>query len=85
MSTKIVLRPANALKKKIIIDTDAGADDAVAIFLILKSENDILAITCSYGNTYVKNTVTNVLKILTVANRSDVSTFQLLLELNIIY
>ncbi|KAK9298958.1 hypothetical protein QLX08_007875 [Tetragonisca angustula] len=69
-------RPANALKEKIIIDTDAGADDAVAIFLILKSENDILAITCSYGNTYVKNAVTNVLKILTVANRSDIPVYK---------
>lgn len=59
--------------EKIIIDTDAGADDAVAIFLILKSTNNILAITCSYGNTYVENVVINVLKILTIANRSNVS------------
>lgn len=70
--SKTFLRSAN-VSKKIIIDTDAGADDAVAIFLTLKSEDNVLAITCSYGNTYMENVVINVLKILTVANRSDVS------------
>lgn len=69
------IRFINALEK-IIIDTDAGADDAVAIFLILKSTNNILAITCSYGNTYVENVVINVLKILTIANRSDIPVYK---------
>lgn len=64
---------------KIIIDTDAGADDAIAILLALKSEetgHEIIAITCSYGNTKVENVVTNVLKILTVANRSDIPVYK---------
>ncbi|CAL7942670.1 unnamed protein product [Xylocopa violacea] len=65
--------------EKVIIDTDAGADDAVAILLTLKSEETgfkVIAITCSYGNTYVENVVTNVLKILTVANRSDIPVYR---------
>jgi len=34
---------------------------------------EILAITTTYGNTYIENVEQNVLKILTIANRSDVS------------
>ncbi|XP_024226445.1 pyrimidine-specific ribonucleoside hydrolase RihA isoform X1 [Bombus impatiens] len=75
VSSKTFLRSAN-VSKKIIIDTDAGADDAVAIFLTLKSEDNVLAITCSYGNTYMENVVINVLKILTVANRSDIPVYK---------
>lgn len=74
-------RSINA-SEKIVIDTDAGADDAVAILLTLKSECKgikVLAITCSYGNTYMENVATNVLKILTVANRSDVSILNFLI------
>lgn len=63
-----------------IIDTDAGGDDGLAIMLALMYEaktNDIeiLAITATYGNTYLKNVEQNILKILTIANRSDVSTY----------
>jgi len=36
---------------------------------------EILAITTTYGNTYIENVEQNVLKILTVANRSDVSIY----------
>lgn len=36
---------------------------------------EILAITVTYGNTYLKNVEQNVLKTLTIANRSDVSTY----------
>lgn len=61
-----------------IIDTDAGGDDALAIMLALMYENktediEILAITCTYGNANLEDVTQNVLKILTVANRSDVS------------
>ncbi|OAD58555.1 Pyrimidine-specific ribonucleoside hydrolase RihA [Eufriesea mexicana] len=69
------VRSTNALEK-VIIDTDAGADDAVAIFLTLKSIDNVLAITCSYGNTYVENVAINVLKILTIANRSDIPVYK---------
>lgn len=62
-----------------IIDTDAGGDDAVAILLALnyetihKDEIELIAITCTHGNTKEKNVEQNVLKILTVAKRDDVS------------
>ncbi|CAK9826768.1 Probable uridine nucleosidase 2 [Anthophora retusa] len=76
------VRSTDALEK-IIIDTDAGADDAVAILLTLKSESKgfkVIAITCSYGNTDLENVATNVLKILTVANRSDVRAHRALIN-----
>ncbi|XP_076237552.1 uncharacterized protein LOC143181162 isoform X2 [Calliopsis andreniformis] len=65
--------------EKVIIDTDAGADDAVAILLTLKSEFKgfkVIAITSTYGNTYVDNVTQNVLKILTIANRSDIPVYK---------
>uniref|UniRef100_A0ABD2XFJ5 Inosine/uridine-preferring nucleoside hydrolase domain-containing protein n=1 Tax=Trichogramma kaykai TaxID=54128 RepID=A0ABD2XFJ5_9HYME len=62
-------------KIKLIIDTDAGGDDAVAIMMALKAHKqvEVLAITCTYGNTYVENVAKNVLKILAEAERTDVS------------
>lgn len=63
---------------KVIIDTDAGPDDAAAIFMALNgqkynSELKVIAITCVNGNTIVDNVVVNVLKTLKTANRLDVS------------
>jgi 7-cyano-7-deazaguanine synthase in queuosine biosynthesis len=64
----------NNNQMKLIIDTDAGGDDAVAILLLLRNKNiDVIAITCVYGNTDEPNVEYNVLKILTIANRTDVS------------
>lgn len=66
---------------KLIIDTDVGGDDAAAILLALAAEAElgsdgfkIIAITCTYGNANVTNVEKNVLKVLTIANRSDVRT-----------
>jgi hypothetical protein len=65
---------------KLIIDTDAGVDDAVALLLALgyeakqpNSSSRIIAVTCVFGNTDVNNVVVNVLKVLKTANRLDVS------------
>ncbi|XP_031830245.1 nucleoside hydrolase [Nomia melanderi] len=72
------VRSINA-SEKVIIDTDAGADDAVAILLTLKSEFKgfkVLAITCTYGNIYINNVVENVLKTLTIANRSNIPVYK---------
>lgn len=67
---------------KVIIDTDAGADDAVAIILTLLAESrmseedlKVLAITCTYGNTYLKNVEQNVLKILTMLNQTNIPVY----------
>jgi inosine-uridine nucleoside N-ribohydrolase len=64
---------------KLIIDTDAGVDDAVALFLALgyeakqlNSNIRVMAITCVFGNTAVNNVAQNVLKVLKTANRLDV-------------
>ncbi|KAJ8675231.1 hypothetical protein QAD02_011017 [Eretmocerus hayati] len=63
-------------RMKVIIDTDAGGDDAVALMLALTvKEIEVLAITCTYGNTHIDNVEINVLKTLTIANRSDVPVY----------
>ncbi|XP_011153705.1 probable uridine nucleosidase 2 [Harpegnathos saltator] len=67
--------------RKMIIDTDAGGDDALALLLALMYEvktNDIeiLAITCTYGNAYLNNVTQNVLKVLTIANRNDIPVYK---------
>ncbi|XP_043487407.1 probable uridine nucleosidase 2 [Polistes fuscatus] len=70
-----------AARHSVIIDTDPGSDDALAILLALaheKSSNGdfkVLAITCTYGNTYLENVEINVLKILEIANRSDIPVY----------
>lgn len=64
---------------KIIIDTDVGSDDAVAISFALEhirktQESEVIAITCTHGNTNVHNVQNNTLRLLKVLNRLDVST-----------
>ena len=62
-------------KRKIIIDCDAGTDDASAIIMALAHQNiEVIAITCVFGNTEVDNVVKNVLRVLKLCNRLDVST-----------
>ncbi|MDH5533729.1 MAG: nucleoside hydrolase [Candidatus Pacebacteria bacterium] len=50
--------------KKIIIDTDPGVDDALAISFAIKASLPIEAITTVYGNSTVSNCTTNALSIL---------------------
>ncbi|MEO0371154.1 MAG: nucleoside hydrolase, partial [Pseudomonadota bacterium] len=58
--------------RKIIIDTDPGQDDAVAILLALaSSELDVLALTCVAGNVPVPLTTLNARKIAELAGRPD--------------
>ncbi|MEM7732551.1 MAG: nucleoside hydrolase [Pseudomonadota bacterium] len=58
--------------RKIIIDTDPGQDDAVAILLALASpELDLLALTCVAGNVPLPLTTQNARKIAELANRPD--------------
>lgn len=55
-------------RRKVIIDTDPGVDDAMAIFVALERhrrlEIEIVAITLVAGNTKVENQTKNVLRIL---------------------
>ena len=63
-------------KKKIIIDCDAGIDDAQAIMIALSHEVDVLAITCTFGNVDVDQVSKNVLKILEVCGRTDIPVYK---------
>ena len=64
------------MKTKIIIDTDPGQDDAVAILLALASpELDILGITTVAGNIPLERTQSNARKICEVAGRKDIKIF----------
>ncbi|WP_379066593.1 nucleoside hydrolase [Mesorhizobium sp. UC22_110] len=63
-------------KRKIIIDTDPGQDDAVAILLALASpELDVVGITAVAGNVPLRLTEKNALKICELAGRRDVMVF----------
>ena len=62
--------------KKLIIDTDPGQDDAVAILLALASpEFDLLGITTVAGNVPLNLTTVNARKICDLAGRPDCLVF----------
>ncbi|MBI0910757.1 pyrimidine-specific ribonucleoside hydrolase RihA, partial [Escherichia coli] len=57
----------------ILLDCDPGHDDAIAIVLALASlELDVKAITSSAGNQTPEKTLRNVLRVLTLLNRTDI-------------
>lgn len=59
--------------RRILLDTDPGIDDALAIFLALASpEIHIEAITTVSGNVNVDHTTRNALALLTLAGRTDI-------------
>ena len=69
------IRP-HADARKIIIDTDPGQDDAVAILLALSSpEVEVLGLTTVAGNVPIARTTENALKVCEVAGRPDVKVF----------
>ncbi|NOR61618.1 MAG: nucleoside hydrolase [Rhodobacteraceae bacterium] len=62
--------------RKIIIDTDPGQDDAVAIFLALGSpELEVLGITCVAGNVPLALTQRNARIVCELAGRTDIPVF----------
>jgi purine nucleosidase len=62
--------------QKIIIDTDPGQDDAVAILLALASpEIEVLGLTCVAGNVPLPLTVKNAQTICELAGRTDVPVY----------
>lgn len=59
--------------RKVIIDADPGADDAMAILLALNSlELDVKAITVVAGNVVVEQGIENALKLVSLAGRCDI-------------
>ena len=61
------------MRRKVIIDTDPGIDDAMAVHLALKSPQfDILGLTTIFGNAEVNQATTNALRLLELAGRTDI-------------
>jgi inosine-uridine nucleoside N-ribohydrolase len=62
--------PPSAVPLPVIIDTDPGIDDMLALYLALNSpELDVRGISVSYGNTGVENAYRNAVEILRRAGR----------------
>nr|CAI5870301.1 unnamed protein product [Callosobruchus analis] len=63
--------------RRIVVDVDAGVDDYVALLIFLhadkRSDVKIEAIICTNGNTTRENVVRNVVRLLELVGRTDVS------------
>jgi pyrimidine-specific ribonucleoside hydrolase len=65
--------PTSGKPRRIIIDTDPGIDDAMAIFLALRSpELKVEALTPVAGNVPLDLTLPNALRLLEIAKRRDI-------------
>ncbi len=65
--------PQSATPRKVIIDTDPGTDDAIAILLALNSpELDVRALTVVPGNVTAAQGLKNALTLVSLANRCDI-------------
>jgi purine nucleosidase len=72
--SKAVVPASPTAPKKVIIDTDPGTDDAIAIMLALTSpELDVRALTVVPGNVEAKQGLENALKLASLANRCDIA------------
>ncbi len=61
------------MPRKIIIDTDPGVDDAMAIFFALCSpELDLIGLTTIFGNVHTALATKNALNLLEIAGRGDI-------------
>lgn len=59
--------------RKILIDTDPGIDDAMAIFYALASpELDVVGLTTVFGNAHTVVCTNNALKLLEIADRTHI-------------
>lgn len=65
------------MPRKIIIDTDPGQDDAVAILLALASreELEVLGIVAVAGNVGLHHNATNALKVVELSGRTDIPVY----------
>lgn len=74
--SEIYMREVEA-PRSIIVDCDAGIDDALALIVLLAGHTDkrvnIKAVTCVNGNTNVDNVVRNVFRTLECCDCTDVS------------
>lgn len=59
--------------RKIIIDTDPGVDDAMAIYYALRSpELEVIGLTTVFGNAATPTCTQNALRLMEIAGRSDI-------------
>lgn len=66
-----------AAKRPVIIDTDPGVDDALALFLACASpELDIRAITTVAGNVGINRTTRNALQVTELARRAGIPVYR---------
>jgi pyrimidine-specific ribonucleoside hydrolase len=64
---------ATTMPLPLIIDTDPGVDDALALVLALRSpEVEVRAVTVPFGNVALDRTFANARRVLALAGRSDV-------------
>ena len=67
------VRSADVGARKILIDTDPGIDDAMAIFYALAApELDVVGLTTVFGNVDTALCTENALRLLEIAERSDI-------------
>lgn len=60
-------------KKRVIIDTDCGIDDAQAIMMALAAPSiEVVGVTCVFGNAAIENVCQNVLRVLSACEREGV-------------
>jgi len=65
--------PASSTTRKIILDTDPGSDDAMALMLALNSpELEVRAVTVVPGNVTAEQGLENALRMISLANRCDI-------------
>ncbi|KAJ8253060.1 hypothetical protein GJAV_G00208680 [Gymnothorax javanicus] len=70
-------RSLTMAEKLLLIDTDCGIDDAQAIMMALAAPGvTVLGITCCFGNASVTDVCHNVLRVLSVCDRSQIPVFQ---------
>ena len=68
-----MMQAARIAPKKVIIDTDPGTDDALAILLAMNSpELDVRALTVVPGNVTAQQGLENALKLASLGNRCDI-------------
>ncbi len=69
----LISTTAIAAPKPVILDVDPGIDDALAILLAVRSpELDVRAMTVVFGNVELELGVSNALKLLELAGRTDI-------------
>lgn len=64
-------------RHRIIFDTDAGADDAMALMMLCKAENiDILGVTVLAGNVDIEQGAKNMLSVLELTGKTDIPVYK---------